>query len=172
MESGPQERGDAALECGARGLFVVDAGDYDFEHLLPEMPPALQHGSKAGAQCPLLWELGFTGFFAVFPDAEENIARCFVEIETEGLESQFDFAVPDDRRVVFSDALEADRGQARFRIVPAGEVAGTSFLVAARRAARADEYLKIGARWPLLPEEQAMFDRIRREAAPADRPAQ
>jgi hypothetical protein len=44
-----------------------------------------------------------------------------------------------------------------------------SFLVAARRAARAEEYLKIGERWPLLPEEKAMFDRIRGEASAPER---
>jgi hypothetical protein len=43
------------------------------------------------------------------------------------------------------------------------------FLVAARRGVRAEEYLKLGERWPLLPEEQAIFERIRAEGASGER---
>jgi len=52
---------------------------------------------------------------------------------------------------------------------PAVAIYYGSFLVAARRAARAEEYLEIGKQWPLLPEEQAMFQRISREAGSLER---
>lgn len=46
------------------------------------------------------------------------------------------------------------------------------FLVAAKRQAKAVEYLQLGERWPLLPEEEAMLDQVlQRAPAPLQAPA-
>ena len=43
---------------------------------------------------------------------------------------------------------------------PAHAIYYGMFLTASKRAAKAAEYLKLGEKWPLLPEERAMLDRV------------
>ena len=43
------------------------------------------------------------------------------------------------------------------------------FLAAAKRTAKAEEYLQLGERWPLLPEEEAILDRVMQKS-PAVQP--
>ena len=39
------------------------------------------------------------------------------------------------------------------------------FLAASKRTAKAEEYFRLGERWPLLPEEKAILDRVMEKAA-------
>jgi hypothetical protein len=41
------------------------------------------------------------------------------------------------------------------------------FLAGAKRMLKAEEYLALGERWPLLPEEEAILERVMRKPAPA-----